>query len=162
MAYLRLNKHEDVFFKADVKTIESKIIDFIIDLKDRRKSSPSTISQYVSAVKLFYDMNYVTSLNWKKIHAYQPEYYKVVEDEAYTHDQIKRMVDVADLRDKAIILLMTSTGMRIGAVPKLRLEDIKSVEENNTEVPRSYQITVYKKAKEQLFGLQKKMWRKTD
>jgi integrase len=47
----------------------------------------------------------------------------VVEDDAYTHGQINRMVDVADLRDKAIVLLMASTGMRIGAVPKLRLKD---------------------------------------
>jgi hypothetical protein len=60
---------------------------------------------------------------WKKIYAYQSEFCKVVEDDAYTHGQINRMVDVADLRDKAIVLLMASTGMRIGAVPKLRLKD---------------------------------------
>jgi hypothetical protein len=49
--------------------------------------------------------------NWKKIKAYQGEFYRVVGDEAYTHEQIKLLVDNANMRDKAIILLMASTSM---------------------------------------------------
>jgi site-specific recombinase XerD len=80
-------------------------------------------------------------LNWKKIRAYQGEFYHVVDDEAYTHEQIKLLIDNANMRDKAIILLMTSTGIRVGAIPKVTLKDL---------IPNDYygvyKIRVYKKA----------------
>jgi integrase len=85
------------------------------------------------------------TLNWKKINAFQGEFYRVVEDRAYTHEEIKKMVDVADLRDKAIILLMASSGMRLGAVPPLKIKDLTEI--NN--FGGLYQIEVYKKYKEQ-------------
>jgi integrase len=45
---------------------------------------------------------------------------------------------------KVVILLLASTGMRIGAVPALKIRNLKKVEEYGL-----YQITVYEKAKEQ-------------
>jgi site-specific recombinase XerD len=38
------------------------------------------------------------------------------------------MVAVASIRDKALILLLTSTGMRLGAVPPLQIKDLTEVD----------------------------------
>jgi integrase len=45
---------------------------------------------------------------------------------------------------KVVILLLASTGMRIGAIPTLKIRNLKKIEEYGL-----YQITVYEKAKEQ-------------
>ena len=70
--------------------------------------------------------NYI--LNWKRLKKFKAKHRPVVEDKAYTREQIKKLVEVAPLRDKAIILLMASSGMRRGAVPVIRLRDIERVE----------------------------------
>src|SRR5207244_1232813 len=44
---------------------------------------------------------------------------------AYTREQIAEMLTVCDERTKAIILLLTSTGMRIGAIPALKFKHLK-------------------------------------
>ena len=47
----------------------------------------------------------------------------MVEDRPYTREEIKLLVDRSNLRNKAIILLMASSGLRIGAIPELRFRD---------------------------------------
>lgn len=145
MKYLHVTDYEELITK-DVKVIQKNIIDFLIYCKEIHKLSPATIHSYLAAIKRFYDMNDIV-LNWKKIKAYQGEFYRVVDDEAYTHEQIKLLVDNANMRDKAIILLMASTGMRVGAIPKLTLKDL---------IPNDsygiYKIRVYKKAHEQYYS----------
>jgi integrase len=44
---------------------------------------------------------------------------------AYTREQIADILTVCDERTKAIILLLTSTGMRIGAIPALKIKHLK-------------------------------------
>jgi hypothetical protein len=66
----------------------------------------------------------------------------------YTHEQISRLLDAADTRAKVMILLMCSSGMRVGALcfapdPKdktkyLKYGDLTPVPEHNL-----YQIHVY-------------------
>lgn len=52
---------------------------------------------------------------------------KVVEDVPYTQQQIKSLLDKATLRDRCIILLMASAGLRRGAIPGLRLKDLQKI-----------------------------------
>jgi integrase len=70
-------------------------------------------------------------LNWKKIRSYEPEDGRIVEDRGYNHTEIKQMVDSSELRNKAIILLKSSSGIRVGAIPSLRIKDIEPVEKYN-------------------------------
>jgi len=49
----------------------------------------------------------------------------VAEDRSYTREEIHTLVEKADpLRDRAIVLLMASSGMRIGAVAELKIKDL--------------------------------------
>jgi integrase len=94
----------------------------------------------VAAVHKFYDMNDV-DLKWKRINSYQGEFYRVLEDRAYTHEEISKMVDNASLRNKAIILLMASTGLRVGAIGELRIKDLTPI----NEYGGLYKIEIYAK-----------------
>jgi site-specific recombinase XerD len=89
------------------KLIQIQIRRYIEHLK--KNLSPATISTYFAAVQKFYTMNDVI-LNWKKIKNFLPEHEKRVEDRPYTHSEIKQLIDHASLRNKALILLMSSTG----------------------------------------------------
>src|SRR5687767_4657552 len=115
MDFLKMRRGEDYdkLLAPDIPMIQSQLIDFIIYCKDTKQLSPSSIRGNVAAIKLFYEINDI-DLKWRKINRFQGEFYRVVEDRSYTHEEIKKMVNVADLRDKAVILLMASTGMRLG------------------------------------------------
>jgi integrase len=144
MEYLHITEY-DALLPENVKDIQSNIIEYLIYCKETRKLSPASIQAYLAAIKRFYDMNDVV-LNWKKIRAYLGDFYRVVDDEAYTHEQIKILVDNAHMRDKAIILLLASTGMRGGAIPKITLKDLTAIDAYDI-----YKIRVYKKTHGQYF-----------
>jgi integrase len=98
------------------------------------------IYNYVSAICKYYRRNRV-SLDTKHIREYLPEFRKSKKDRAYTHNEIQGLLDIADERMQVVILLLASTGMRIGAIPGLRLRNIEKV---STDSGLSiYKITVY-------------------
>jgi integrase len=53
-------------------------------------------------------------LNWRKINKLMPHGNDNAADEAYTREQIKKMLEYSDLRAKIPILFMASSGMRLG------------------------------------------------
>jgi site-specific recombinase XerD len=100
---------------------------------------------HIAALKHFFEMNDFVGMNWKKISKYMGEFYTVTEDRPYSREEIGQLVNAAhSLRDKAIILLLSSSGLRVGGLLKLQLKDL-------TPLPKYslYQITVYKKTGEQ-------------
>ena len=109
--------HEDYdkLLEKDPKIIQMDIIRFITIFS--KKIAPATLSLYVGAIRKFYIMNDITNLNWKKIRSFEPQREKVVEDRPYNHSEIKSLIDRASLRNKCIILLMTSSGIRVGGIP---------------------------------------------
>jgi integrase len=121
----------------DPKGLQAKIVDYIKFMKEQKGISSVTINLYLCPIMHFYAMNDVT-LNRKRISRYVPERLKRHKDRAYTTQEIARLLAFCDLRNRAIVLLFASTGMRIGAVPPLRVEHL-------TKIPKYslYQITVY-------------------
>jgi site-specific recombinase XerD len=114
--YLRYyNLSVDQLLELPDKEREKKIIDYILQEKGF-KSRQLTIN----TLKKFYEMNDVI-LNWKKITCYMGEEQKLNEDRCYTDEQIQRLLNVCDLRMKMIVLLMASGGLRIGALPALKI-----------------------------------------
>jgi integrase len=94
----------------------------------KRDHSSASVSTYLAAIAKFYSMNDIVTLNWKKIKSYQGEHVKVAEDRPYNHNEIQTLLSHATFRNKAIILLMSSTGLRLGAVPSLRIRDLEPIE----------------------------------
>lgn len=110
----------------DPKVIEGNIIRYIVWLKQDQKLSAITIDQYVYAIMHFYSMNYIT-LNRKKIGKYMGDYVRPNKDRAYTTEEISKVLGFCDERSKALVLLLASIGILIGAIPSLKLQDAKRI-----------------------------------
>jgi len=123
----------------DPRKIEDNVIEFVISLKKQGKGF-SAINNYVSAICKYYRIKRVF-LNTKNIHEYLPEFKKSRKNREYKHEEIQRLLDVADERMRAVILLLASAGLRVGSIPALRLRNIEKV---TTESELSiYKIIVY-------------------
>ena len=133
--YLEFVAKEDIFFKSNARLIEQKIIEFILHLKQQGKSY-AAIRMYLASVKAFYKINDIV-LNDSKISKFLPEQKRVRKDRAYDYNEISKLLEIADERMRVVILLLASTGIRIGAVPDLRLRNLEKI--NN----HCYKITVY-------------------
>ena len=129
MKFLKVETYEQLLNYEHAK-LEGIVRDFIIYLKQDKKASPATISLRLAALTHFYEMNDI-SLRWKKLKKFKSKFRNVVEDQPYTRDQIKKLVGAAPLRDKAMILLMASSGIRRGAITFLRLKDMERIDKYN-------------------------------
>jgi integrase len=137
MKFLQITDVNNLMVLAqDPKALQQKIIDYIQHMKAAGNGTVS-IETYLASVMHFYEMNDIT-LNKKRIYRYIPERKKLNKDRAYTTQQISKILEWCDFRNRAIVLLFASTGMRIGAVPPLRMEHLTKIEKYNL-----YQITVY-------------------
>jgi integrase len=139
--YLKIERDNiSDLLQKDVRIIQSDIIEYIMKLRDEGYSY-SSINVKLAAIFLFYEMNNIV-LNKKKISRYVGEHEKTVKDHAYSREQIKRIIDACDLKYKVVVLLMPSSGCRIGAIPNLRLSALKYIEKYQL-----YQITFYEHSK---------------
>lgn len=93
---------------ADSKSIESKIIEFILSMRDEGKSYQA-IENYLDPIKKFYKINDVM-LNVYKINSFMPEQIRMNRDRAYDHEEISKMLEIADERMRVVILVMASSG----------------------------------------------------
>ncbi|HEY7573509.1 MAG TPA: tyrosine-type recombinase/integrase [Nitrososphaeraceae archaeon] len=129
----------------DHRIIEEQIISYLVYLRTDQKLSYSSLALRLAAIRKFYEMNDVM-LNWKKVSNYLGENTKLFKDRAYITEEIQRLLTKADERMRVIILLLASTGMRIGAIPGLNLKHLTKVEDYNL-----YQITVYENTKDEYY-----------
>ena len=139
MNHLKIgNPDELLIHQENPKIVQDQIIEYLIQLKNPPHSLRyATRSQYLAAIMTFYDLNEVV-LNKKKIYRYLGEEERPIENRGYTTEEISKMLEACDERARAIILLLSSTGVRIRAIIDLKLEDLVK----NTEFGL-YQVRVY-------------------
>src|SRR6185437_1768792 len=142
MQFCNVQRYEDMLLISE-SDLESRIRNYIIYLRHDKRLAPGTVSGYIAPIIHFYDMNGFT-LHWKRLKKFQAKHYNIVEDKPYTREQIKTLVDAAQLRDKCMILLMCSAGLRRGALSYLRIRDLQKIDKYQL-----YRINVYKKEREQ-------------
>jgi site-specific recombinase XerC len=80
---------------------QKQIIKYLMTLRERGLSFNS-ISTELNGIYHLYDMNDIV-LNRKKINMFKGDFTKKVVDRAYTHEEIRRILDVSDLRMKVIL-----------------------------------------------------------
>ena len=134
----------DLVFKfKDQKDIDRKVINFIIQLKEEGKNFRS-IRNYLSPIISFYKINDIM-LNSKKINKFLPTETRAKKNRGYSHEEVQKLLDIADERIRAVILLLVSSGCRIGAIPILHVRDI----EKSGDV---YKITIYENDAQEYFS----------
>jgi site-specific recombinase XerD len=151
MKFSRLENYDDLLRFSSTQdgllAIQKNIIMFIEYCK-QRKLSYNTIHGYITGLHHFYEYNDV-NLKWKRINAHLPSKEKRIDDRAYTNEEIKKMLDIANLRDKAILLIMASSGPRVDAVPSLRIKDLTAVDYNSVSI---YEIRYYRLSNDEYRG----------
>ena len=84
-------------------------------------------------------------LNSKKINKFMPAKTRAKKNRGYTHQEVRKLLDIADERIRAVILLLVSSGCRIGAIPTLNVRDI----EKSGDV---HKVTIYENDEEEYFS----------
>lgn len=140
MKMMEISKAEELL-EGTNELQEARLLDYVAKEKERHTSS-SLIRHRLCALKLFYDMNR-RPLNWKFVRKTIGKT-KKHKDRAYTHDEIRRALKVADPRTKTLIILLASTGMREGAVPTLDIGNMHLIEKYGI-----YKFVVYEGYDEQ-------------
>jgi integrase/recombinase XerD len=115
--------------------------DYVMDLK--HKISPNTIPTRIYPLQAFFEINDI-DLKWSKIRRLFPAKVKKSGRKAYTTEQVQEMLKFCpDLRNRAIILFMAASGCRVGALPYLKIKDIKNIEDCKHVVIYSGEIEEY-------------------
>jgi integrase len=146
--YLNSIKQYMRFLKTDSYSallegnISQNIKSWILDR--RGKISSGAIDVHIYALQHFYEMNDIDNISWKKLKRFKGEETPTHEDRGYNHTEIQTVLSVADVRLKPIISLLSSGGMRIGALPFLKLKHL-------TKKDTCYKIDVYAGTKEHYY-----------
>lgn len=131
--------------KATPKEAEKLLLRYIAQRKG--EVSGSTLRGLKESVKAFLVMNDVENgLNWAKIARIMPPARKVGQDRAPTVEELRTILANADLRLKTIVLLLVSSGMRVGGFDYLRWKDVEPVTVGEQEFAK---LTVYRGDPEQ-------------
>jgi flagellar capping protein FliD len=106
----------------------------------RKEISTSTLRNLHKPIKLFCDMNDIL-LNWVLIAKGMPTGKRSSNDRAPRLDEIHVLLEYKDMRMKPIVLVMVSSGIRLGAWEYLKWKHVKPIYEGDTVV--AARLTVY-------------------
>ena len=118
-----LNEQRD--FEADITTFFTKI-------KDR---PPKTINLFLSTVKSFLNENQIELNNgfWKKVKGRIKGNRALTMDRIPSNIELRKIIGNMDLNGKALYMLLSSSGMRIGEALQLKLADL-NLEERTIKI----------------------------
>jgi len=100
---------------------ETYFDDLIETLRERKVSDAQIVNIY-KGLKRWLTLNKV-DIDWREI--ILPSVEVKVEDRAPTKEELKKLLNIASLRTKALILVASSSGMRRNALVTLKVEDVK-------------------------------------
>jgi integrase len=137
-----------------VEWFTESVIDFIVDYKQRvanKEITAGTLRNYYKPIKLFCDMNNIL-LNWKLIARGIPSSKRAAVDRAPTLEEIHKLLEFpTDERIKPIVLVMVSTGIRLGAWEFLKWKHITPITEFDGGKVIAAKMIVYAEEPEQYY-----------
>jgi integrase len=146
----------DSILSLKTKDFKEKMEDYVIMLKNQNKSN-SYIRNITFGLQSLFEANDREDINWKKIRRLAGGLAKPKDTRPYTTEEIKRMLSVTkSLRNRALILFFSSSGVRRGAIPNLKLKDLKQMTHGCLSVtvysgePEQYITFINKEASEAL------------
>jgi len=133
LSHMKMTPEEFVSLaKNDPLGVEKKIISFAFELKkkhERGEIAAGTVHNRVKCVRLLLEMNDIL-LNWKKISRILPKARRYALGRVPTPEEIREILDAADIRGKPLTLLLESSGIREGAVETLHVGDYTPIRNN--------------------------------
>jgi integrase len=113
------------------------IIEYVVFMKKNAKNhagkprpgeiSINSIPHYMAGIQSFAE-HLEIPLPWKKIRKSFPD--QVANDfRSYTREEIAKLLEIAGLRERVIILVSISSGLRVGALPDLKVKHVIRIPE---------------------------------
>ena len=99
---------------------------------DRKEIKSGSVRNYLFAPKLFYEVNEL-KLEWRQIKRGLPVANYVAHDRAITLEEIRKLVAYPDRRIKVIVLIILSSGIRVGAFDYLKLKHVIPITKDEEE-----------------------------
>ena len=119
-------KDYDSLASMDSKQLQVMVEDYVMDLKKR--VNPNSVPTYINPLQTFLDVN-DNEIKWKKIKRLFPAKIKSTGRTAYSREDISKMLSLEPkLRNRVIIHILSSTGMRKGALHELQIKHLKKME----------------------------------
>ena len=156
---LKLEERAEHFSKMASESpdyIQSRIISFIIYQKERierKEIASGTLRNYIKVIKLFCEMNNILNINWKLIYRGLPNSVQAADDRIPTIEEVIKLLEFPDRRIKPVVLLMLSSGIRLGAFDYMKFKHITPIinQENGESI--AGKLIVYPKEPEEYFTL---------
>ena len=127
--YYKLRSIESILDIPD-KKLQEMLEDYLFYFKSKNRKA-STIRSYFSALELLCIVNDKNGINFKKIHKMFPPNVKKAGKDSYSTNDIQNMLTHAkELRTRVILHILASTGMRVGALPELKLRHLLDMPDN--------------------------------
>ena len=143
------------FYKKAIENpqwLTNKLVEYAQYQKQRAQKgeiAESTIPNYFKAVKLFCVMNDII-VNWQKLNKGIPRGNSAAEDRAPTIEEIQKLLEYPDRRIKPIVLILLSSGIRVGAFEYLRWKHIIPIKDDKENIVAA-KMMVYPGDKEEYF-----------
>jgi integrase len=139
MAFQKVENVNDLLPSLPEKTalINAKVIDWIVFMRDIEQIAPRSVTTYLAGVLKFYKKNHVI-LDEDDTSDYLPAPRKADATRAYTMQEIALLLQYCGPRERALVLLLASTGMRIEAAAQLCIRHLQYNEQYGL-----YKVTVY-------------------
>ena len=123
----------------DPKAFETDFVKFIAEVSGT--SASSTTAFWRDSLRRFLEINRVKGVDWDYVNQFIPKVRKSGLDRAPTLEEIRKVVSIADLRTKCLVLFLSSSGARIGSVEYLRWRDIQETEFEGRKLAK---VTIYR------------------
>lgn len=115
----------DGILKFEQSELQKMVETYVIHIK--KIINPNTIPTYVNPIRTFLETNDI-DLNWRKIKRLFPAKIKRSGSSAYQTKDIELMLKVTpQIRNKAVIHFLASTGCRIGALIDLKIKHLRDM-----------------------------------
>jgi integrase len=100
---------------------------------ERKELKSGSVRNYLFAPKSFYEVNEI-KFDWRQIKRGLPVANYVAHDRAITLEEIRKLIAYPDRRVKVIVLIILSSGIRVGAFDYLKLKHVIPIENENKEI----------------------------
>jgi site-specific recombinase XerD len=129
LRYIQLTNPEELL-SIPLDTLEEKIKQYLVYLAKEKKVT-FQVKVNFAAIKHFCRMNKI-KIDWDLMRSFKArtkwvKYSTGNKDDAYTHGQIRSLLEVCNMRFKVVGLIYASTGIRLSALPPLKLRHLEKI-----------------------------------